>query len=455
MLHLETLQSATRRQYASLQEEVASIPATITVTKDKPYSYVSDVFEDSVRILGRDTCIRRVHVKASDTGYYRNIGWMHDNDVHHCLVCLRSFGWFFDPKEHCHACGSIVCGSCVDKAMIVELKGCGDVTVGKCCYWGQEQITIVETRPPRSKIVYGDAHNRYNDTFNKSKSDSGSDSESLLDGNNINENETETVELFNLREDKSRLQMMDLLRQSADFAHSANVARSDSRDNNLSSLSKGGDRRRGANHYGTSFRPCSERMFAPYIEPPSLKSKSMDSNRHFRWLPSVSLTSRTCSEDFRARKAVSVDEPTRPHSANLRFFGGKQREVDALSEGMHPRSRILSEENDIVDFTLGGRHLHQGFRYDRDATGGDIVGYNTSSVAGQAMLTYDCMEFKQELCVHSIEARTLKEAAHRNNRVLLGWQVSSCVYYFQLFFARYFFQHCEPMWVLFTRLRGG
>lgn len=53
---------------------------------------------------GTEVSVRRVFVLY---GSYR-IGWVHDADVQHCMLCRSDFG-FFKRKHHCRACGSVIC----------------------------------------------------------------------------------------------------------------------------------------------------------------------------------------------------------------------------------------------------------------------------------------------------------------------------------------------------------
>jgi hypothetical protein len=59
---------------------------------------------ETINVAGLDTSVRRVFVLY---GSYR-VGWVHDADVQHCMVCRSDFG-FFKRKHHCRACGSVVC----------------------------------------------------------------------------------------------------------------------------------------------------------------------------------------------------------------------------------------------------------------------------------------------------------------------------------------------------------
>eukprot|EP00603_Paraphysomonas_imperforata_P002902 CAMPEP_0114428252 /NCGR_PEP_ID=MMETSP0103-20121206/8824_1 /TAXON_ID=37642 ORGANISM="Paraphysomonas imperforata, Strain PA2" /NCGR_SAMPLE_ID=MMETSP0103 /ASSEMBLY_ACC=CAM_ASM_000201 /LENGTH=887 /DNA_ID=CAMNT_0001597451 /DNA_START=65 /DNA_END=2728 /DNA_ORIENTATION=+ len=60
-----------------------------------------------MNLEGVDVSIRRVFVVY---GSYR-VGWVHDADISHCMVCRSDFG-FFKRKHHCRACGLVVCSSC-------------------------------------------------------------------------------------------------------------------------------------------------------------------------------------------------------------------------------------------------------------------------------------------------------------------------------------------------------
>lgn len=59
---------------------------------------------ETLSLNGSEVAVRRVFVMY---GGYR-VGWVHDADVQHCMVCQSDFG-FFKRKHHCRACGSVVC----------------------------------------------------------------------------------------------------------------------------------------------------------------------------------------------------------------------------------------------------------------------------------------------------------------------------------------------------------
>jgi hypothetical protein len=64
---------------------------------------------EQVLINKRPKNIRRVYIMDHK---YR-VGWVVDWDIHACMVCHRSFGWFYGRfKHHCRACGYLVCHDC-------------------------------------------------------------------------------------------------------------------------------------------------------------------------------------------------------------------------------------------------------------------------------------------------------------------------------------------------------
>lgn len=53
---------------------------------------VTSITEDNFRICGEEYAIRRVFIRASDSGSYSFVGWMLTHDVRKCLVCCFEFG---------------------------------------------------------------------------------------------------------------------------------------------------------------------------------------------------------------------------------------------------------------------------------------------------------------------------------------------------------------------------
>ena len=66
---------------------------------------------EHVLMAGISKEIRRVFAKASDSGEYLNIGWILANDLDNCMICNAEFG-VLTSKNHCRACGNLVCGKC-------------------------------------------------------------------------------------------------------------------------------------------------------------------------------------------------------------------------------------------------------------------------------------------------------------------------------------------------------
>ena len=47
-----------------------------------------------MRIDGKERKVRRIFIKTADSGEYRNVGWMLNEDVNNCTICAKSIGTF-------------------------------------------------------------------------------------------------------------------------------------------------------------------------------------------------------------------------------------------------------------------------------------------------------------------------------------------------------------------------
>jgi hypothetical protein len=72
------------------------------------------------------------------------------------------------------------------------------------------------------------------------------------------------------------------------------------------------------------------------------------------------------------------------------------------------------------------RGVHTSFRFDH-SNKRDIVGRQTNSIRGQGKLHTTALDFVQDQCLNSIDAKNLKAASIKNRDVLVGWQVGAYV----------------------------
>jgi hypothetical protein len=73
------------------------------------------------------------------------------------------------------------------------------------------------------------------------------------------------------------------------------------------------------------------------------------------------------------------------------------------------------------------RGVHTSFRFDH-SNKRDIVGRQTNSIRGQGKLHTSALDFVQDQCLNSIDAKNLKAASIKNRNVLVGWQVRISVH---------------------------
>ena len=139
MHHTEFLKVVSTRPVEYLRNEVKNIIENKeAVAHASEFAYVSDLREEKLKLFGQNRKVHRVFATADDTGFYLNIGWVLCDDIDHCMACMRKFGMFFDPREHCRACGNVICNKCSENlALVEELRRCDLVPVCPNCDWGQ------------------------------------------------------------------------------------------------------------------------------------------------------------------------------------------------------------------------------------------------------------------------------------------------------------------------------
>ena len=76
----------------------------------------------------------------------------------------------------------------------------------------------------------------------------------------------------------------------------------------------------------------------------------------------------------------------------------------------------------MLQHTSSTRSVHRSFKYD-EGIKKHILGRQTTSIKGQNKLHETALEFKQEACLNSIDAKNLKLASVTNRNVLVGWQI--------------------------------
>jgi hypothetical protein len=70
------------------------------------------------------------------------------------------------------------------------------------------------------------------------------------------------------------------------------------------------------------------------------------------------------------------------------------------------------------------RGMHTSFKFDT-SNKRDLVGRETRSMKGQGKLHTTALDFVQDKCLNSIDAKNLKLASLKNRNVLVGWQVDT------------------------------
>lgn len=96
-------------------------------------------------------------------------------------------------------------------------------------------------------------------------------------------------------------------------------------------------------------------------------------------------------------------------------FGSSQKGVSRKEGDFERFPRLLS---------AGGstRGMHKSFKFDHQNKK-DLVGRETTSVKGQGKLHSTALDFVQDQCLNSIDAKNLKLASRKNRNVLIGWQI--------------------------------
>ena len=104
---------------------------------------IDAVTEELIKLGGIEKKIRRVFVRTQDSYDYAKLGWVLLEDIDCCMVCLALFqGVIYNHiKNHCKACGNVVCKSCSNGfSLIKELHSDFPVRVCRVCYFGQVHI---------------------------------------------------------------------------------------------------------------------------------------------------------------------------------------------------------------------------------------------------------------------------------------------------------------------------
>lgn len=153
MSHIEYLKEIVDQPIEFFRKEVQTVAdkRAAAISDGKAFRFISELREETIKKNSINRRVRRVFVESDDQGAYTDVGWVLCVDVDFCMVCQRDFGLFYDPREHCHSCGNIVCNSCVAAAMVHELRKIGPVPVCKFCDWGQ--VTVIFCHPYRSILI--------------------------------------------------------------------------------------------------------------------------------------------------------------------------------------------------------------------------------------------------------------------------------------------------------------
>jgi hypothetical protein len=98
--------------------------------------------------------IHRAFILSSEGGEYSTVGWVIEEDVHHCMRC-RTLLPTNRSKLHCYACGDIVCETCGQhSANILELHSVGKFLVCTKCFQGDHvTISVKKPRKNANKVV--------------------------------------------------------------------------------------------------------------------------------------------------------------------------------------------------------------------------------------------------------------------------------------------------------------
>jgi hypothetical protein len=393
MITITALKRYVERPLSELQE----------MAEKRTYAMIDNNFvvvrvqKETVTIKGRFTTIHRVIVSTSDTGAYKNVGWVHNSDMPYCSICLQDF-YFFSSKLHCHACGHIVCRNCCeDDVCVKELEQCGGVQVGKCCYWGQESVNRVPVIPINI------AHQTFTARVNTTKLEREQWASSVprlaaLKG------ESPTAITSSLSSDHA-----PLLRSFSygGFGTGGPQSRSKKMPQHVFSSRSPHD---SEDAWGTLL--CEN-----YV---SRKHAHVNGTRSTSGVSALSRKEQRVHDSAKLAEWFTKPAPSVTHT----------RSVDhSWQDGLTPECQSYDT------FDLGGHGVqsdhfaHKAFQFTEASThksAGKLMGYNSASIKGQRLLTDDAMAHRQEMCLSSREAAALKRASLENNEILVGWQVSVC-----------------------------
>lgn len=92
------------------------------------YEGLYTVKKESVFLLGLPTVIRRVVYCGPSPAppYAAAVGWVVASDVAACMVCSDRFSTLFPRKQHCRACGNVVCVKCSPGEVAIAELGTGE-----------------------------------------------------------------------------------------------------------------------------------------------------------------------------------------------------------------------------------------------------------------------------------------------------------------------------------------
>jgi hypothetical protein len=125
----------------------------------------------------------------------------------------------------------------------------------------------------------------------------------------------------------------------------------------------------------------------------------------------------------RTYSALSAkSEQSRPEGE----FGKSRKEGDFGSTRNGGTSRKDGDFGTGSRMPMGSstRGMHTSFKFDT-SNKRDLVGRETRSMKGQGKLHTTALDFVQDKCLNSIDAKNLKLASLKNRNVLVGWQVGT------------------------------
>jgi putative lipoic acid-binding regulatory protein len=117
---------------------------------------IFDLRKDVIIVQGVPQSFHRVFLCTNDSGSYKDVGWVLFSDISYCMICASDFS---DPtslitKEHCYACGNVICSSCCSCDTIVEeISNCDIVTVCCLCNYGQYHINAIMNNTYGSSVI--------------------------------------------------------------------------------------------------------------------------------------------------------------------------------------------------------------------------------------------------------------------------------------------------------------